>query len=87
MYTSLIHRIVIIIGFLSAIICFIWNVMNEREMLYSAFMAFCVSLSISLIFLFAIKTIANILFKYLNEQRKERLKEEEQENAKQNIIQ
>ncbi len=87
MYLSLIHRIVIILGFISAVISFTWNMMNNREMLYSAFMAFCVSLAISLIFLFAIKTIANILFKYLNEQRKEKLKEEALENEKQHIIQ
>ncbi len=69
MYTPLIHRVVILLGCLASIICFIWNVHIGSEFLHSAWVSFCVGLATAIILLVAIKTIANILFGYLNDQK------------------
>ncbi len=69
MYNYLIHRVVILLGCLASIISFIWNIHIGSELLHCAWISFCVGLATAIILLVAIKTIANILFQYLKDQK------------------
>ncbi len=69
MYGVVIKRIVLIGGFLSSIICFIWNMLCERELLHAAFVSLCVMLIVSSILNIGLLGIARILLKFLHEQQ------------------
>jgi uncharacterized BrkB/YihY/UPF0761 family membrane protein len=79
MYAKIIHRIVILFGLLFAIITLIWNLLADRGLLHSAFMAFCVLLAASTILLFAFQAIARVLLAYLNQKRQEQQREIERQ--------
>ena len=69
MYNTLLHRLVIMSAFAVALCCFVWNIYSSGDLLYSAFIALCVLFAASIVFLIALQTVAQVLFKYLNEKR------------------
>lgn len=85
----LIHRIVIMVGFLFALIIFFYKIWTGADLLISAFYALCVMFAVSTVFLIAIQSVAQILFKYLREKKMEmhremmRKREEEREKRRQ----
>ncbi len=72
------------LGSLASIITFIWNFHAGSELLHCAWIAFCVGLAIGVILLVAIKTIANILFQYLKDQKDAHNELVQQENNNNN---
>lgn len=73
MYTALIHRIVILFGFLAALISVVWNMLKGRDLLYSGFVGLCVLFAVSTVLLIALKTIAQVLMKHLQEKKVEQM--------------
>jgi len=74
MYTGVMQKIVLMSGFLVALICFAWNMYSSGDILYSAFVALCVLFAASTVFLIAVKSIAQVLFRHLNEKKMEQMK-------------
>ena len=85
MYAALIHRMVLVLGFVAAVICFVVNIALGHELLHSAFYALCVMFGVSVVMLVALRSIARILFKFLLEQRKKTILEEKEEMAKKKL--
>lgn len=70
MYTDLIHRIVIIFGFLAALICLAWNIFFQgNDLLWSAFVSLCVMFGVSTVLLMALHGVAQVLMRHLQERQ------------------
>lgn len=84
---SLMHRVVIMSGFMVALVSFAWNIFKGSDLLYSAFIALCVLFASSIVFMIAVKAIAGVLFKFLQEKKLQQIalerKEAQEKAAKQ----
>jgi len=69
-YTDLIHRIVVTLGFIVAVICFSCNMFWGRDLLYSAFVSLCVFFAVSTVLLMTLQGVAQVLLKHLSEKKK-----------------
>lgn len=72
MYMGILNRVVLMLGFAIAVVCFFWNVNSSGDLLYSAFVALCVLFASSTVFLIALRAIAQVLFRHLHEKKTER---------------
>jgi len=73
---SLMNRVVIMAGFFVAVLCFAWNMFKGSDLLYSAFVSLCVLFASSIVFMFAVKSIASVLFKHLHEKKLQQIAQE-----------
>ena len=69
MYGVVIKKIVLIGGLVSALACFSWHILCDREILYAAFVSLCVMFVVSSILNIGLQGIARILIKFLREQQ------------------
>ena len=70
MYQDLMKRLVVVCGLLVAGIAFVINLVNGADMLHAAFMALCVMFAASTVIMVAFQTVAQVLFKHLEERRR-----------------
>ncbi|OGV56341.1 MAG: hypothetical protein A2X49_07210 [Lentisphaerae bacterium GWF2_52_8] len=66
---NLLHRVVILISFMVALVCLIWNWLSSGDLLYAAFIGIAVLFTVSIVLLLALEAIARVLFKHLQEKR------------------
>lgn len=79
MNVGLLHRLVILLSFLVALVTFVVNMCVSGDILFSAFWALCVLFGVSIIMLAAMQSVASILLKHLQE--KQRLQREAEAEA------
>lgn len=70
MPTSLVNRLVILFGFGMALITFGFNLAGGSDILYAAFWAVCVLFGSSTILLIAMRSIATVLLKHLQDKQR-----------------
>lgn len=70
MYQDLMKRLVAVCGLIVAVVCFLVNLANGADVLYSAFMALCVMFAASVVIMLAFQAVAQVLFKHLAERRR-----------------
>ncbi len=75
MFSDALRRLVLMFAFIIALVCLAINLYIGNDLLYSAFIAFCVMLGVGIVLFLATKAIAKVLLMYLFEQKK--AKEEE----------
>ncbi len=79
MNVGLLHRLVILLSFIVALVTFAFNMYVSGDILFSAFCALCVLFGVSIIMLAAMQSVASILLKHLQE--KQRLQREAEAEA------
>jgi len=79
MYAEIMRRLVVMLGILVALICFIINMCMGADFFHSAFMALCVMFAASSVIMVAFQAVSQVLFKHLEE--RQRVKRMMKENA------
>ena len=64
-----VRRIVLLGGFVAAVVCFVWNTFCDRELLYAAFVSLCVMFLVSSVLNIGLEAISRILMRFLQAQQ------------------
>lgn len=67
---NLLHRVVILVSFMVAIVSLVWNYAISGDLLYAAFIGICVLFAVSIVMLLALESVARVLFKHLAEKQR-----------------
>ncbi len=81
MYMEIMRRLVVMLGIVVALACFIINMCLGADFFHSAFMALCVMFAASAVIMVTFQAVSQVLFKHLEErQRVKRMMKENEIN-------